>query len=449
MLRAEDARNRSAGQTGGMNDAQDEAPEPAEHERWPGWAADLTAALVVLLGGGLLVGSGLGTGFGGVPGAGGFGGFGGRPPGPPMGEPSALHQFVNVLLLLVPAGLMFVRRRWSLAVFIATFGVFFLAALGSSPSIGPGIALTIAAFTLANRAPRRLALIAAASATGLILLLSIAVTEWTSFSPRVFQVGAALSIAAAIGDSARSRREYLAAMTERAERAEQTRESEALQRVAEERLRIARELHDTVAHQLAVINLNAGVAAGLLEERPERAREALGTIREAARGGIGEIGELLHYLRADDASDPATAPQPGLDRLDAMLAGVREAGLDVELRADGDLSRVTGATDRAAYRLVQEGLTNALKHGSEGRAALRLDVDLRELRIELSNPVSRIAESAAAPGVGTGDASAPGGLGLVGIRERVAVLGGSVTTGRIAGIFHLSAVLPISEEAAR
>lgn len=436
MPRSGDARSGEGGQTGGMSDARATATEPEEHERWPGWAADLTAALVVLLGGGVLVGSGLGMGFGGMPGAGAWG----RPPGPPLGEPSALHQFWSVLLLVIPAGLMFVRRRWPLAVFVATFAVFFLAALGSSPSIGPGIGLTIAAFTLANRAPRRLALIAAAVATGLILLLSIAVTNWTSFSPRVFQIGAALSIAAALGDSARSRREYLAAMTERAERAEETRESEALQRVAEERLRIARELHDTVAHQLAVINLNAGVAAGLLEERPERAREALSTIREAARGGIGEIGELLHYLRAGETSDPGTAPQPGLDRLESLLAGVREAGLDVELRVDGDPARITGATDRAAYRLVQEGLTNALKHGSERRAALRLDVDLDELRIELSNPVGA--------GAAEDPASSPG-LGLVGIRERVAALGGSVTTGRIAGVFHLSAVLPIPEEGAR
>lgn len=437
LPRAGDAVHGRDGQTGRMRQVRDGSEEPIEHERWPGWAADLTAALVVLLGGGLLVGSGLGPGFGGGPGP---GELGGRLPGPPMWRPSELQQAVSLLLLIVPAALMFVRRRWPISVFAATFVLFCVAALGPVPSIGPGIALTVAAFTLANRAPRRTALIGAGVATGLILLLSIAVTEWTSFSPRVFQVAAALSIAAAIGDSARSRRVYLAAMTERAERAEQTRESEASQRVAEERLRIARELHDTVAHQLAVINLNAGVAAGLLEERPERAREALGTIREAARGGIGEIGELLQYLRAGESDGAATAPQPGLERLDALLAGVREAGLDVELRADGDLDRVTGAPDRAAYRLVQEGLTNALKHGSEHRAALRLDAGPDELRIELSNPV-------AVDGGGAEDPS--GGLGLVGIRERVSALGGTVTTGRIAGVFHLSAVLPITEEGTR
>lgn len=429
----------------------------AAHARWPGWAMDLTAALVVVLGGSVLAGV-LGIGFGGGPGLGPFGPFGrfdgadpGGPPPAPPAEAFALRQTLGLLLLFLAAGLMFLRRRHPLTVFATAFACFVGTELGELPSIGPGIALTIAAFTLANRAARRTAFIATAIAAGCVLLLSLALTGWDSFSPRALQVAAAVAIAAALGDSTRSRHAFIAAVTERAERAEQTREAEASRRVTEERLRIARELHDTVAHQLAVINLNAGLADGLVASQPERARDALAVIREAARGGIAEIGELLRYLRTEATHADADAPQPGLDRLGALVAGMREAGLDLAFRLGGDPGRVSGAAGRTAYRVAQEALTNALKHGTERRAELNIDIGEDALRIECRNPVGpaaaqiEAAQTAAAtqapPPAGDEPAS---GLGLLGIRERVTALGGSVEAGLADGAFRLSVKLPLT-----
>ena len=299
---------------------------------------------------------------------------------PPMQAPTWLH-LAAIAILFVPAFAMLLRRSWPFAVFLLVFCCFVVTAVLGVPSLAPGIALSIAAYALAYRVSRRFALAyrvsrrfafaVCASAAVLILLLAFAVTEWESLDPRVFQIVAAVLIAASLGDSARSRREYLAAVTERAERAEQTREAEAQRRVAEERLRIARDLHDTVAHRIAVISLNAGVASGALDTNPQRADEALGTIRRASRTVLGEIGELLHYLRSE--APGGEAPQPGLSQLGSLLRGVASAGLTVETSwaGEGEAQAAPGqpseptvwpslgeAVDLVAYRVVQEGLTN-------------------------------------------------------------------------------------------
>ncbi|MBN9613138.1 MAG: hypothetical protein J0H64_06700, partial [Actinobacteria bacterium] len=336
----------------------------ARQRWWPAWVGDLIAVLAVLLGGGLLLGLGIGLGirFGG-----GLGGSGGprRPPSGDLPGPMVLLHTVEAVLTITAAGLMLLRRRWPLIVFLLVLFCFSLAALLGIPSLGPGIAATIAAYALAEQLPRPWAFAITGAAGGLILLLSLFDIRLIEIGRVSFdaRIGAALVIAAALGDSARSRREYLHAVEDRAERAERTREAEAERRVSEERLRIARELHDTVAHQLTVINLHAGAASGYLDARPERAHEALGTIRQAARGALTEIGELLHYLR--DAERPGAAPlQQGLDGLGALLARMHDAGLDVRTEIEGDPTRLTDSVGNAAYRVVQEALTNAHKHGS-------------------------------------------------------------------------------------
>ncbi|GAA1948920.1 sensor histidine kinase [Agromyces allii] len=344
------------------------------------------------------------------------------------------------------------RRRWPIPVLAADIALFGAAAASGALAPGLGLAMAIAMFGVTNRARGRgTAAIVTVCAVASVVLLCLPVTIGSPFQPRVFQYALAIAFAAAAGDATRSRRQYIVAITERAERAEQTREAEARRRVSEERLRIARDLHDAVAHQISVISLNAGVASSAIETRPETAKESLATIRSASRTVLGEIGALLQVLRADDDEAP-TAPQPGLDRLDALTRQIGEAGLDVTVRVEGDLSRVVGATGLVAYRVVQEALTNAHKHGAEHRAHVLLTAVDAALTIVVTNPVGVRPTDQAAPAPGDaaspGDAPTPGSrLGLTGLRERVATVGGTVETGPAPGGWRLTAVLPLNAEA--
>lgn len=422
---------------------------PIQRQLLPAWGSD-TIAILVVLAGTLLPGIAL-PGL--LP-------FGGDRPGPRMPQPEpGLYLLTAFGVSAVAAALLPLRRRWPLQVFLGTLVLFVATLIGGVHFLGPAIAATIAAFGVANRTPRRTAFVTGGAATVFVVLLSLAVNQWSSVDARVFQVAAAIAVATALGDSTRSRREYLIAMTERAERAEQTREAEAHRRVAEERLRIARDLHDTVAHQISVISLNAGVASDALEARPERAREALGTIRTAARGVLADIGELLRYLRAEagdgdagadrapvgEAGRGAVPPQPGLAGLAALVDRMRASGLEVEVRTEGDLDRVASAQGAVAYRVVQEGLTNAHKHGSGHSASVRLAATAARLVVEVENAVepaagNRAVETGSAPG---------GGLGLIGLRERVVAVGGTVDAGLAgSGRYRLAVTIPITPAAA-
>lgn len=408
----------------------------------------------MVLGGGVLGGFGFGFGFGAGPGnlfGGLLGGFFGpasngiRMPmggvsGPPPEIPFALHA-AALTLMCVPAAAMLIRRRWPIAALIVTGLCFGVAAWLGFPSTAAGIGLSIAAYALAYRASRRLAFAIAGAIAVLILVLGFALTQWESLEPGVVQICAAVLIAAALGDSARSRREYLLAVTERAERAERTREAEAERRVAEERLRIAQDLHDTVAHRIAVISLNAGVASGAVSARPERALEALGTIRQASRTVLAEIGDLMHYLRSDENGGAAAPPQPGLAMLGDLIEGVRSTGLEISAALPEHLDRVEGVVEQVAYRVVQEGLTNAHKHGSEHRATLRIELRSDALEIEVNNPVDETSRNLREQ---LGE-----GFGITGLRERVASVGGSTEAGQLGAGYRLFVHLPVTQASVR
>ncbi|HEY9378260.1 MAG TPA: histidine kinase [Jiangellaceae bacterium] len=327
--------------------------------------------------------------------------------------------WVTALLITQALAVVVVRRRWPI-VGLAVAVALFVVALGlgvANPS--PSLPVAVAVFTVALERQRRVAVIAVTS-TALVLV----VATWLFgpsevLDPRVISLATLVAAAGALGDAARSRRDYIVAITERALRAERTRETEAQHRVAEDRLRIARDLHDVVAHQISVINLHAGVASSALKTRPADAEESLRTIRDASRAVLAEIGDLLAMLRTNAGPGPAAelAPIAGLDRLEDLVAGFVNVGFTVTTQIQGSLVDIRPAVDVVAYRVVQEGLTNAHKHGSGTTATLTIQRTPHTLCLRISNP--RTPEQHLA--------GSPSGYGLHGVRERVESVRGTTS----------------------
>lgn len=339
------------------------------------------------------------------------------------------------------AVVMTVRRRWpaiALATCIVLYGI---ASLHGVTTQGIALATAVAMYSAAFQLRRKWTLLVGAVSVSLVVVFAIIAAIGNVADPRVVQFVLMVGLGAALGDATRSRREYIAAATERAERAEQTREAEARRQVSEERLRIARDLHDTVAHQISVISLNAGVASSVLSSNPEKAKEALGTARKAARTVLGEIGDLLAWLRTseDEAEAEAAArPQPGIGQLDGLFARFRAAGLELTVVTEGDLSTVDEPASTVAYRVIQEGLTNAHRHGADHRATLTLGVGQGRLTILVTNPTRN-------------DLTPPtglrlGGYGLMGLRERVAAVRGAVTVEAGPSEYRLAVTIPLMKE---
>jgi signal transduction histidine kinase len=355
--------------------------------------------------------------------------------GPPERMP---WNATAVTLALCAAAILPLRRRWPIPV-LAGCLVLFLAATGFGV-LNPAFVLpsAIAVWNVGTRRDRRTTLTATILTATVLVASNLLSGSFEVTDPRYLQYIAIIGFAGAFGDAVRSGRAYIAAITERAEHAEATRESEARRRVAEDRLRIARELHDAVAHQMAVINLHAGVASQALPARPDDAERSLATIREAARTVLREISELLAVLRADSAGEaPPTLDSPvGLDRLDTLLADFARDGLQVTTRVRGVAAPLPPAVDAVAYRIIQEALTNAHKHGSAHAAELRIDYRHGHFDIEVENPVAPRPRDAFA------DAS---GHGLVGIVERAGTVNGAAQFGvEPAGSFRLNASLPLA-----
>lgn len=410
MTRATDATAAVPRQTEGMAEHTDVPEAPADpRPRMPVWLPDVLVAVVVLV-------------------------FALAPTPIPDFRPTSV---LSLVLVLFPLAIVPWRRRWPLVTLAALLVNFGAAAATGILSPGIGIAIGLAMYQVTLRTIRRRALLIAACAVVAVMLLSLLSAIGSVYDPRAFQFGLIVALSTALGDAARSRRDYISAITERAERAVRSRESEAQRRVSEERLRIARDLHDAVAHQIAVISLQAGVATSVIDDRPEKAKQALATIRGAARSVLGEIGDLMSMLRTADVGDGSTGPQAGADRIDELVAQFASSGLEVTVRTEGDLDRVTGATGLVAYRVVQEALTNAHKHGTEHRAHLLLRADDDGLAITVTNPMT------ASPSPGGGESP---GLGLLGLRERVTSVRGTVDAGPDGGSWKIRAWMPRSKE---
>jgi signal transduction histidine kinase len=220
---------------------------------------------------------------------------------------------------------------------------------------------------------------------------------------------------------------------ERAARAERTREEEARRRVADERVRIARELHDVVAHHITLVNAQAGVAHHLLRTDPEAAYEALAHIKETSRTALDELRATVGLLRQTDDQPASREPLPGLADLDRLVTSFRQSGLPVEVGCDKEQHRLAPAVDLTAYRIVQEALTNAHKHAPGRPVHLTLDYGADALSITVANEAADTRVDA--PGTGHG---------LIGMRERAATVGGTLTAGpEPHGGFLVRAELPL------
>lgn len=346
---------------------------------------------------------------------------------------------LGVVLLVVPGVSLVVRRRWPAAVFVIaalTSALYY----GLDYSDGPGwLALFVALYTLtAYGDGRRTVLVAA---TGITILAVTWLVAARGIQPPAaigwvfFRIGASV-MSAALGESVRARRAAAAEALERADLAERTRAEEGRARVDAERLRIAREVHDTVAHSLAIINVQAGVTAHILDQRPERAHETLKAIEDASSQTLQEMRAILGVLRGDHDD---RAPHPGLDQVEPLAAKAREAGIQVDLNANLPRHPVPRAVDHAAYRILQEAVTNVIRHVGPTHVVISLsyDSDDVEVRVVDDGPWSH------PPG---GDVARTGdsGRGILGMRERCHLLGGEMTAGtRVGGGFEVSARLPL------
>ena len=238
-----------------------------------------------------------------------------------------------------------------------------------------------------------------------------------------------------IGDVFRIRRQRELELSERTAQLEQERDENARRAVLDERVRIARELHDVVAHHVSVMGIQAGAARRILKQQPEKANQVLSQIEVSSREALGELQQLLGFLRQHSQADELS-PQPSLRHLDLLINHMREAGLPVEVKIEGEPKTLPPGVDLSAYRIVQEALTNTLKHAGPAKATVTLRYDGSALTLEISDD-----------GHGAGDTEPVEnkGRGLIGMRERVSLHGGEFAAGKIPGAgFTVKARLPLA-----
>jgi signal transduction histidine kinase len=265
---------------------------------------------------------------------------------------------------------------------------------------------------------------------GIGLVVAAAVGIPDTSSANILFSGAFYYAAYAIGSSVRNRRLYMQQLEERAANAEHERDEEAKRAVADERLRIAQELHDVVAHSMGVIAVQAGVGAHVIDKDPGEAKRSLEAIAATSRSTLTEIRRLLGVLRADEHG--AYQPAPGLADLDRLVDDLGGAGIPVTLTVDGSHDDVPPGVDLTAYRIVQEALTNVLKHAGPAQATVAIDYAPGAIRLAIADN-----------GRGVNGRAGEGGHGLLGMRERVGVYGGTLSAGPApGGGFRVVAELP-------
>jgi signal transduction histidine kinase len=361
--------------------------------------------------------------------------------------------YVAFLLVVLQAVPLTWRRRWPVPVLLAVGiprSLYDQLGIGFAPiPLGPAIAY----YTIMDRCSTKVRV------TISVLVIAGVIegqttpghTEPYDFFIAVLQ----FAVAGTLGILSRTRCAYLQALETRAEQAEAERDRQLARAAAEERTRIARELHDVVAHHVSLMAVQSEAAGALLPGRPAEAAKAVDIIGQTAREALTELRRLLGVLRgpAEVNGRAATAPAPSISALDEVLAPVRQAGITVNLRVEGRPSKLPPGVDLAAYRIVQEALTNTVKHSGAGEAAVTVtyepgyvtvsvtDIGHAAVAVILGRPAKKAR--AATSGEGGARPAASGGFGLAGIAERVASCGGSLTVGPAdAGGFAVTARLP-------
>ncbi|HSC02690.1 MAG TPA: sensor histidine kinase [Solirubrobacteraceae bacterium] len=337
-----------------------------------------------------------------------------------VSEKHAGHLFPVLEVILVPftTAPIALRRYRPLAVLAITTSAGVVILIFTSQAQFP-VGVLVALYTVASRCERPVSIRAA---EWVALPIAVGVTVSSGGHPgRVIPELAVFAIAWVLGDNIRTRRAYLAELEARAERLEREREEKAERAVIEERTRIARELHDVIAHNVSVMVVQASAGEELFDSNPERARESLSAVASTGRAALAELRRLLGVIRAEEnlESGAAYTPQPGIEYLEELIRQVKETGLTVELSVLGQPRELPEGVGLCAYRIIQEALTNTLKHAGASRA----DVSVRYVEDALELQV--LDDGRGVP-AGNGDGE-PGGHGLIGMRERVALFGGELT----------------------
>jgi signal transduction histidine kinase len=354
-------------------------------------------------------------------------------------ETGQLHPAYAAYMLVVLQVLPLIwRRRWPVPVYIATGiprNIYDLLHTGFAPvPLGPAIAY----FTVMERSSTRWRWVASA--------FTLAGITYSQTLPGhnepydFFVVVMEFAVAGLAGVLSRTRRAYLREVEGRAEQAEAERDRQVALAAAAERTRIARELHDVVAHHVSLMAVQSEAAASLLPGKPAEASKSVEIIGQTAREALTELRRLLGVLRAPPGQAGATtpaAPSPSISELDDVLVQVRQAGITVDLRVHGNPARLAPGVDLTAYRIVQEALTNTVRHSGAGRAAVTVSYEPGYVTVSVTDTGNgRSAPVAERP-------ERSGGLGLAGIAERVASCGGSLSLGPgQSGGFAVTARLP-------
>ncbi len=357
-------------------------------------------------------------------------------------QPDALSSAgVTIATLVYVSFAVIAIARWPpwLLAAVTTAGAVASMAAGT-PDLLVGPALVVGMFVFSLRSERTPAIAGTAAVIGVLLAghlvfslhaktgwSDVAVVPWTA-------------VAAAVGQAVRAKRAHQAMLEERARRAEEGREHEARRRVQQERLRIARELHDAVGHQVALISVQAGAMGYLLDTDLAKARESLAHIQQASEAALEELRLTVGLLRQPGDHEPVE-PAGGLGRLEELIASFAATGLQVTCDVTGQVRQLPEAVDLTAYRLIQESLTNTAKHAAGTSASIRLVFrpGALALAVEDHGPPTGGSGAGLAAGSGAGEE----GHGIIGMRERAAALGGWLTAGpRAAGGFRVLAELP-------
>ena len=339
---------------------------------------------------------------------------------------------LGVALLAAGPAALVVRRRWPLPVLAFVLAVNLAYYVLGYPYGPVFLALIVALFTAVTRGHRRGAWLLAGAGVATWFVLQMLFGRGPAPEPiHVGLVAGWLLVVLTVSEIARVGRQ-------RAVEAEEARRRERLRRADEERLRIARELHDVVAHNISLINVQAGVALHLIDERPEQARTALAAIKQASNEALGELRSVLDVLRQVDEASPR-APTVGLASLDDLVARAAAAGLEVRTRVEGEPRPLPAGVDLAAFRIVQEALTNVARHAGPASATVRVAYGDDDLTVQVDDD-----------GRGMGHATSGGGNGIPGMRERAAALGGRLRAGpRPGGGFQVLASLPVAGDGHR